>query len=162
MLRPEFIQTVFSLVRKVFDIENADLTTPIAELGGKSLGETLLTPTKMYVKSMLALFKEVDVKAVSHITGGGFYENIPRALPDGKSVKVDKSALKILPIFEYIAKVGNIPERDMFNTFTMGVGMSVTVAKEDAEKAVSVLNANGEDAYIIGEVVSSDEGVIIC
>ena len=152
----------FSLVRKVFDIENADLTTPIAELGGKSLGETLLTPTKMYVKSMLALFKEVDVKAVSHITGGGFYENIPRALPGGKSVKVDKSALKILPIFEYIAKVGNIPERDMFNTFNMGVGMSVTVAKEDAEKAVSVLNANGEDAYIIGEVVSSDEGVIIC
>ncbi len=151
----------FSLVRKVFDIENADLNSPVAELGGKSLGETLLTPTKMYVKSMLALFKEIKVKAVSHITGGGFYENIPRALPEGKSVKVDKSALKVLPIFEYIAKVGNIPERDMFNTFNMGVGMSVTVAPEDAEKALEILNANGEDAYIIGEVVSSDEGVIL-
>ena len=151
----------FSLVRKVFDIENADLTAPVEELGGKSLGETLLTPTKMYVKSMLALFKEVNVKAVSHITGGGFYENIPRALPDGKSVKVDKSALKILPIFRYIAKVGNIPERDMFNTFNMGVGMSVTVAKEDAKKAVEILRANGEDAYIIGEIISSDEGVIL-
>ena len=151
----------FSLVRKVFDIENADLTTPVEELGDKSLGETLLTPTKMYVKSMLALFKEVQVKAVSHITGGGFYENIPRALPDGKSVKVDKSALKILPIFNYIAKVGNIPERDMFNTFNMGVGMSVVVAKEDAEKALEILNANGEDAYVIGEIVSSDEGVIL-
>ena len=151
----------FSLVRKVFDIENADLTAPVEELGGKSLGETLLTPTKMYVKSMLALFKEVNVKAVSHITGGGFYENIPRALPDGKSVKVDKSALKILPIFSYIAKVGNIPERDMFNTFNMGVGMSVTVAKEDAKKAVEILRANGEDAYIIGEIISSDEGVIL-
>ena len=151
----------FSLVRKVFDIENADLNSPIQELGGKSLGETLLTPTKMYVKSMLALFKEVNVKAVSHITGGGFYENIPRALPEGKSVKVDKSALKILPIFNYIAKVGNIPERDMFNTFNMGVGMSVVVAKEDAEKALQILNANGEDAYIIGEIVASDEGVIL-
>ena len=152
----------FSLVRKVFDIENADLTAPVAELGGKSLGETLLTPTKMYVKSMLSLFEKVNVKAVSHITGGGFYENIPRALPDGKSVKVDKASLKILPIFEYIAKVGNIPERDMFNTFNMGVGMSVTVAKEDAEKAVEILKANGEDAYIIGSVIDSDEGVIIC
>jgi phosphoribosylformylglycinamidine cyclo-ligase len=151
----------FSLVRKVFDIENADLTAPVAELGGKSLGETLLTPTKMYVKSVLALLAEVKVKAVSHITGGGFYENIPRALPDGKSVKIDRDALKILPIFNYIAKVGNIPERDMFNTFNMGVGMVVTVAKEDVEKSLEILRANGEDAYVIGEVVSGDEGVIL-
>ena len=152
----------FSLVRKVFDIENADLTTPMEELNGKSLGETLLTPTKMYVKSMLALFEQVKVKAVSHITGGGFYENLPRALPKGKSIKVDKAALRILPIFSLLQKTGNISERDMFNTFNMGVGMSVTVAKEDAVKALEILNANGEEAYIIGEVVSSDEGVIIC
>ena len=149
-------------MRKVFDIENADLTAPVAELGGKSLGETLLTPTKMYVKSMLALMKEVNVKAVSHITGGGFYENIPRALPDGKSVKVDKKALKILPIFEYIAKVGNIPERDMFNTYNMGVGMSIVVPADQVNEAIELLKANGEDAYIIGEVITSDEGVIIC
>ncbi len=152
----------FSLVRKVFDIENADLTTPMEELNGKSLGETLLTPTKMYVKSMLALFEQVKVKAVSHITRGGFYENLPRALPKGKSIKVDKAALRILPIFSLLQKTGNISERDMFNTFNMGVGMSVTVAKEDAVKALEILNANGEEAYIIGEVVSSDEGVIIC
>ncbi len=151
----------FSLVRKVFDIENADLNAPVAELGGKSLGETLLTPTKMYVKSMLALFDEVAVKAVSHITGGGFYENIPRALPDGKTAKIDKSALKILPIFSYLAKTGNIPEHDMFNTFNMGVGMCAIVAKEDVNKAIEVLTANGEDAYVIGKVVSGDEGVIL-
>lgn len=151
----------FSLVRKVFDIENADLTSPVAELGGKSLGETLLTPTKIYVKSMLSLFESVSVKSVSHITGGGFYENIPRALPEGYSVKVDKSALKILPIFELIQKTGDISERDMFNTFNMGVGMSVTVARDDAAKALEILNANGEDAYVIGCVIKSDEGVII-
>ena len=151
----------FSLVRKVFDIESADLTSPISELDGKSLGEALLTPTKIYVKSMLALFDSVNVKAVSHITGGGFYENIPRALPDGYSVKVNKASLKILPIFKLIQEKGNIPERDMFNTFNMGVGMSVTVAKEDAEKALEILKANGEDAYIIGTVIKSDEGVII-
>lgn len=151
----------FSLVRKVFDIENADLTAPVLELGGKSLGETLLTPTNIYVKSMLALFKEVNVKAVSHITGGGFYENIPRALPEGYSVKVNKASLKILPIFELIAKTGNIPEHDMFNTFNMGVGMSVTVSKSDEQKALEILRANGEDAYVIGSVIKSDEGVII-
>ena len=152
----------FSLVRKVFDVENADIKTPVAELGGKSVGETLLTPTKIYVKPMLALFEEVTVKAVSHITGGGFYENIPRSIPDGFGAKIDKSALKILPIFDLIAKTGNIPERDMFNTFNMGVGMSIVVAKEDAEKAVEVLKANGEDAYIIGEIVKSEEKVVIC
>ena len=151
----------FSLVRKVFDVESADITTPVAELGGKSIGETLLTPTKIYVKPMLALFDEVTVKAVSHITGGGFYENIPRALPEGFSAKIEKAKIKILPIFDLLAKTGNIPERDMFNTYNMGVGMSVVVAKEDAEKALSVLKANGEDAYIIGEVVKGDEGVIL-
>ena len=151
----------FSLVRKVFDVDNADIKTPVAELGGKSVGETLLTPTKIYVKPMLALFEEVTVKAVSHITGGGFYENIPRSIPDGFGAKIDKSALKILPIFDLIAKTGNIPERDMFNTFNMGVGMSIVVAKEDAEKALEVLKANGEDAYIIGEIVKGEEKVII-
>lgn len=152
----------FSLVRKVFDIEKNDIKTPVAELGGKSVGETLLTPTKIYVKPMLALFDEVTVKAVSHITGGGFYENIPRSLPDGFSAKIEKNAVRVLPIFDLIAKTGNIPERDMFNTFNMGVGMSVTVAKEDADKALEILRNNGTDAYIIGEVAKSDEGVIIC
>ncbi len=151
----------FSLVRKVFDVESADIKSPVKELGGKSIGETLLTPTKIYVKPMLALFEEVKVKAVSHITGGGFYENIPRSLPKGYSAKIKKSDVRILPIFELIAKTGNIPERDMFNTFNMGVGMSVVVAKEDAGKSLDILKANGEDAYVIGEVVESDEGVII-
>ncbi len=152
----------FSLVRKVFDVESADLKSPREELGGKSLGETLLTPTKIYVKPMTALFDAVTVKAVSHITGGGFYENIPRSLPDGFGAKIDKSAIKILPIFDLIAKEGNIPERDMFNTYNMGVGMSVVVAKEDADKALEILKANGEDAYIIGEIVAGDEKIIIC
>ena len=151
----------FSLVRKVFDIESADLGAYTEELGGKTLGETLLTPTKINVKSMLALMSEVDVKAVSHITGGGFYENIPRSLPAGCSAKIKKSDVRELPIFSLIEKVGNIPERDMYNTFNMGVGMSVVVAKEDAEKAVEILNANGETAYILGEIVKSDEGVIL-
>ncbi len=150
----------FSLVRKVFDIGNSDITTPVSELGGKSIGETLLTPTKIYVKPILALLEKVTVRAISHITGGGFYENIPRSLPDGMAAKIDRKALKILPIFDLIEKVGNIPERDMFNTFNMGVGMSVIVKKEDAEKAVEILKANGEDAYIMGEIVSG-EGVIL-
>ena len=151
----------FSLVRKVFDVENADIKTPVAELGGKSVGETLLTPTKIYVKPMVALFEEVTVKAVSHITGGGFYENIPRSIPDGFGAKIDKASLRILPIFDLIAKTGNIPERDMFNTFNMGVGMSIVVAKEDAEKALEVLKANGEDAYVIGEIIKSEDKVVI-
>ncbi len=151
----------FSLVRKVFDVDNADLKTPMEELGGKSLGETLLTPTKIYVKPMLALFEEVTVKSVSHITGGGFYENIPRSLPDGFGAKIDKASIRILPIFDLIAKTGNIPERDMFNTYNMGVGMSVVVAKEDADKAIEILKANGEDAYVIGEIVAGDEKIII-
>lgn len=152
----------FSLVRKVFDVENADIKTPVEALGGKSVGETLLTPTKIYVKPMTALFEQVTVKAVSHITGGGFYENIPRSIPEGFGAKIDKAALKILPIFDLIAKTGNIPERDMFNTFNMGVGMSVVVAKEDAEKALEILKANGEDAYIMGEIIKSEEKVVIC
>ena len=152
----------FSLVRKVFDVENRDITVPVEALGGKSVGETLLTPTKIYVKPMLALFDAVTVKAVSHITGGGFYENIPRSLPKGMSAKIEKSAIRILPIFDLLQKEGNISERDMFNTYNMGVGMSVVVSKDEAEKALEVLRANGEDAYIIGEIVKSDESVIIC
>lgn len=152
----------FSLVRKVFDIENRDLTAPVSELNGSSLGETLLTPTKIYVKPMLSLFETVKVKAVSHITGGGFYENIPRSLPKGCSAKIDRAALKIPPVFTYLSAVGGIPERDMFNTFNMGVGMSVVVAKNDADKALELLTANGENAYIMGEIYSSDEGVVIC
>ena len=152
----------FSLVRKVFDIENNDITVPCAELGGRSVGEVLLTPTRIYVKPMLNLFDNVTVKAVSHITGGGFYENIPRSIPAGYSAKIEKSAVKVLPIFNLIEKTGKIDNRDMFNTFNMGVGMSVTVAKEDADKAIEILRASGEDAYILGEIVKSDEGVILC
>ena len=152
----------FSLVRKVFDIENADIKTPLEELGGKSLGETLLTPTKIYVKPMLKLFEEVQVKAVSHITGGGFFENIPRSIPKGLGAKINKADVKVLPIFKLIQKKGNIAERDMFNTFNMGVGMSVVVAKADADKALSVLKAAGEDAYVLGEIIKSDDGVVLC
>ena len=151
----------FSLVRRVLDVENADIKTPLEKLGGKSIGEALLAPTKIYVKPMLALFEEVTVKAVSHITGGGFYENIPRSIPKGFGAKINKDALKIPAIFSLIMEQGNIPERDMFNTFNMGVGMSVVVAKEDAEKAIEVLKANGEDAYIMGEIIASEEGVVI-
>ena len=151
----------FSLVRKVFDVENCDLKTPVEALGGKSLGETLLTPTKIYVKPMLALMSEVTVKGVSHITGGGFYENIPRSIPDGLGARIDKSAVKVLPIFKLIQEKGGITERDMFNTFNMGVGMSVVVAKEDAERSLEILRANGEDAYLIGEIVESEEKIIL-
>ena len=146
----------FSLVRKVFDVENADLKAPVEALGGKSLGETLLTPTKIYVKPMLKLMEEVNVRAVSHITGGGFYENIPRSIPDGFQVRIDKSALRILPVFKLIMETGNIPERDMFNTFNMGVGMSVVVPAAQAGRALEILRANGEDAYIMGEIVKTD------
>ena len=152
----------FSLVRKVFDIENNDITKPCDFLAGKSIGETLLTPTKIYVKPMLELFDKLTVKAVSHITGGGFYENIPRSIPDGFSAKIEKSAVKVLPIFELIEKTGKIDNRDMFNTFNMGVGMSIVVDKADADKAVETLNACGETAYILGEIVKSDSGVILC
>ena len=151
----------FSLVRKVFDVEKCDLKAPIEDLGGKSLGETLLTPTKIYVKPMLALMSEVAVKGISHITGGGFYENIPRSIPDGLAAKIDKSKVNVLPIFKLIQKVGGISERDMFNTFNMGVGMSIVVAKEDADRTIEILKANGEDAYLIGEIVESDDKIIL-
>ncbi|MBE7087558.1 MAG: phosphoribosylformylglycinamidine cyclo-ligase [Clostridiales bacterium] len=151
----------FSLVRKVFDVENADIKTPVEALGGKSVGETLLTPTKIYVKPVLALLDEVKVKAISHITGGGFYENIPRSIPKGLCAKIKKSDVQVLPIFKLIAEKGGICERDMFNTFNMGVGMSIVVSKNDVEKALSVLKANGEDAYVLGEIVKDDENKII-
>lgn len=152
----------FSLVRKVFDVENSDIKAPREELGGKSVGETLLTPTKIYVKPVLALLEQVKVKGISHITGGGFYENIPRSIPDGLSAVIDRSAVKVLPIFDLIAKTGNISERDMFNTFNMGVGMSIVVAPEDADKALEVLKANGEDAYVIGKIEKSEDKITIC
>ena len=154
----------FSLVRKVFDIDHnpESLYVPCEALGGAYIAETLLTPTKIYVKSVLALLQQVNVKGISHITGGGFYENIPRSIPKGLTAKVDKASVKVLPIFDLIQKTGNIPERDMYNTYNMGVGMSIVVAKEDLEKSLEILKANGEDAYVIGEIIKSDEGVILC
>ncbi|MBO4353610.1 MAG: phosphoribosylformylglycinamidine cyclo-ligase [Clostridia bacterium] len=152
----------FSLVRKVFDVERADIKSPLARLGGKSLIEALLVPTKIYVKPVLALMEKVNVKGVSHITGGGFYENIPRSIPEGMCAVIEKSAVKVLEIFKLIEETGNIPERDMFNTFNMGVGMSVVVAKEDADKALEILAANGENAYIIGEIKKADERIVLC
>ncbi len=154
----------FSLVRKVFDVEKTDLKTPLEALGGKSLGETLLTPTKIYVKAIMSLLeKKVNIRAISHITGGGFYENIPRSIPDGFGAKIEKQAVRILPIFDLLAKTGNICERDMFNTFNMGVGMSIVVKKEDADKAIELLRLAGENAYIMGEIVKEDTNKIkIC
>ena len=152
----------FSLVRKVFDVENSDIKSPREELGGKSIGETLLTPTKIYVKPVLALLEQVKVKGISHITGGGFYENIPRSIPDGLGAVIERKAVRVLPIFDLIAKEGNISERDMFNTFNMGVGMSIVVAQDDAEKAVEILKASGEDAYVIGKIENSEDKITIC
>lgn len=146
----------FSLVRKVFDVEHEDIKAPVASLGGKSVGEVLLTPTKIYVKPVLALIDSVKVKGISHITGGGFYENIPRSIPDGLGAQIKMSDVRVLPIFDLIAKKGGISERDMFNTFNMGVGMSIVVSPEDADRALEILRANGEDAYIIGKTVKSD------
>ena len=151
----------FSLVRKIFDVEHADLRAPVAELGGKSLGETLLTPTKIYVKPILALLEKIRVKGISHITGGGFYENMPRSIPDGLGVVIEKKNVRVLPIFDLIAKAGAVDEHDMFNTFNMGVGMSVIVAPEDADAALASLKASGEDAYVIGTVVASDEKILL-
>ena len=163
----------FSLCRKVFDIDNNNpqLYVPREELGGKTIAETLLTPTKIYVKPVLALLEQVNVRGISHITGGGFYENIPRSIPDGLGAKIsipdglgakiDKSAVKVLPIFDLIAKFGNIPERDMFNTYNMGVGMSIVVPADQKDLALSILKANGEDAYVIGTIVESEEKVIL-
>ncbi len=154
----------FSLCRKAFDIDNnnPELYVPREELGGKTIGETLLTPTRIYVKSVLALLSEVEVKGISHITGGGFYENIPRSFPEGLGAKIKKADVKVLPIFDLIAKWGDVPERDMYNTYNMGVGMVVVVSKEDCEKAIEILKKNGDDAYLLGEVIESDEGVVLC
>ena len=152
----------FSLVRKVFDVENnPNLKEPCEALGGKSILETLLTPTRIYVKSILALLEKVDVKGISHITGGGFYENIPRSIPDGLCAKIKKSDVRVLPIFDLIARTGNIPQRDMFNTFNMGVGMSVVVPAAQADLALEILAAHGETAYVIGEIVENEEKVIL-
>ena len=150
----------FSLVRKVFDVENKDINV-YSDTLGKTIGEALLTPTKIYVKPVLALAEQVDIKAVSHITGGGFYENIPRSIPEGFTAKIDRNALRILPIFELLQKTGNIPERDMFNTYNMGVGMSLVVAADKADEALRILKANGEDAYLIGEIAEGGTGVVI-
>ena len=153
----------FSLCRKVFNIDNNDpmLYEKREELGGATIGETLLTPTRIYVKSVLALLEKVTVKGISHITGGGFYENIPRSIPKGLGARISKADVKVLPIFDLIAKVGNIPERDMFNTYNMGVGMTITVASEDVDTALEILRANGETAYLLGEIVESEEQVIL-
>ena len=152
----------FSLVRRVFNVERANLHSPIEALGGKGLGETLLTPTKIYVKPILALLEQVAVRGISHITGGGFYENIPRSIPQGLSAKIERQAVRVLPIFDLISSSGKIPQRDMFNTFNMGVGMSVVVPKDQAGRALEVLRAQGEDAYIIGEIAQGEERVVLC
>ena len=150
----------FSLIRKVFTVNEQTLARHFSDLG-TTLGECLLTPTKIYVKPVLELLEQVNVKGIAHITGGGFYENIPRSLPSGITAKIERNAVEVLPIFDLIARTGNIPERDMFNTFNMGVGMIVSVDKNDADKAVEVLNASGADAYVLGELTEGDEGVII-
>ena len=151
----------FSLVRKVFNVENADLNQYVEKLGG-TLGETLLTPTKLYVKPALAVMEEVNVKSIAHITGGGFFENIPRALPAGKTAKIRYDDVRVLPIFDLIKETGNIPTDHMFSTFNMGVGMVMIVSPEEAEKTIDILKANGEDAYVLGSVVDGEEGVILC
>ena len=152
----------FSLVRKVFDVEHADLRAPVAALGGRSLGETLLTPTKIYVKPVLAVMDRVRVKGVSHITGGGFYENIPRMIPEGLCAKIREADVRVLPIFDLIAETGKITRRDMFNTFNMGVGMCLTVSSADAETALSILHDKGEDAYLLGEIVPGERRIELC
>ena len=151
----------FSLVRKVFRVESADLKAPLEALNGKGLGEALLAPTRIYVKPVLALLEKVDVKGISHITGGGFYENIPRSIPDGLCAKINKSAVPVLPIFDLIAKTGNIPERDMFNTFNMGIGMTITVSAAQAEEALAILKEQGEEPVVLGEIVRGDEKVVL-
>lgn len=150
----------FSLVRKILNIDNSNINNVVKELGKKSIGEILLTPTKIYVKPILKLLKKVKVKGISHITGGGFYENIPRCIPNGLCAEIEKNKIKILPIFKYIQKIGNIEERDMFNTFNMGVGMCIIVSKKDAEKTIEILNSCKEDAYIIGKIIENKEKII--
>lgn len=150
----------FSLVRKILNIDNSNINNVVKELGKKSIGEILLTPTKIYVKPILKLLKKIKVKGISHITGGGFYENIPRCIPNGLCAEIEKNKIKILPIFKYIQKIGNIEERDMFNTFNMGVGMCIIVSKKDAEKTIEILNSCKEDAYIIGKIIENKEKII--
>ncbi len=152
----------FSLVRKVFDVEHADLGAPLAALSGATLGETLLSPTKIYVKPILSLLDQVKVKGISHITGGGFYENIPRSIPEGLGAVIDKKFVRVLPVFRLIQQTGNIPERDMYNTFNMGVGMIVVVSKKDETSTLEILRDNGEEAYTIGKIVSSKEKLLLC
>ena len=152
----------FSLVRKVFDVEHADLTSPMEELGGKSLGETLLTPTRIYVKAVKALLKAgVDIHAISHITGGGFYENVPRMMTEGLTAQIKLDSFPRLPIFDLIEKKGGIPERDMYNTFNMGIGMILALPAAQAQQALAVLKEAGETAYQIGSVVKGDDGVTL-
>ena len=151
----------FSLVRRVFDVENRDIGKPLDCLGGKSLGETLLTPTVIYVKAVSALLGAVSVHGLSHITGGGFYENIPRSIPDGLGARIERKAVRVLPIFDLIAREGHIPERDMFNTFNMGVGMSAIVPAAEADRAIEALRSAGCEAYLIGQIVPSDEKITI-
>ena len=153
----------FSLCRKVFDIDNnnPEIYVSREELGGRSIAEALLEPTKIYVKPVLALIEKVDVKGISHITGGGFYENIPRSIPDGLCAKIDREAIKVLPIFDLIMKWGNVPERDMFNTYNMGVGMTVVVPAAEVETSLELLKENGIDAYVIGEIVEGEEKVTL-
>ena len=151
----------FSLVRKVFDVENTDLAAVIPELE-TPLGETLLTPTRIYVKPVLALLEEVKVHGISHITGGGFYENIPRCIPDGLGAVIRKEKVKTPPIFRLLQNKGNISERDMFNTFNMGVGMVLAVAEEDAEKAIDILRRTGENAYRLGRIEETEEKIVLC
>ena len=150
----------FSLVRKIFNVNDQNLKTFYPELG-TSLGDALLTPTRIYVKAVLDVISKVNVKGISHITGGGFYENIPRALPDGISAKIDKESYEVPAIFGLMQREGNIPEHDMYNTFNMGIGMTLVVDKTDAQKTVDILAENGEKAYIIGETISGDEGVVL-
>ena len=154
----------FSLCRKVFNIDsNAPmLYEKPASLNGKTVAEALLEPTRIYVKPVLALLEKVNVKGISHITGGGFYENIPRSIPDGLCAKIERAAVKVLPIFELIAQVGNIPERDMFNTYNMGVGMSIVVPREELETSLEILKGQGVDAYMIGHIEAGDEKIVIC
>lgn len=151
----------FSLVRKVLDVENIDLSEPISKLEGKTLGEVLMEPTRIYVKPVLKLLENVNVKSIANITGGGFYENIPRALPENMTAKIKKSAIPVLPIFKYIQEKGSISERDMYNTFNMGIGMVITISKEDEETAKNILQASGEEVYTLGEVIRSDDGVVL-
>ena len=150
----------FSLVRKILNIDNSNINNVVKELGKKSIGEILLTPTKIYVKPILKLLKKIRVKGISHITGGGFYENIPRCIPNGFCAEIEKNKIKILPIFKYIQKIGNVEERDMFNTFNMGVGMCIIVSKKDAEKTIEILSSCKEDAYIIGKIIENKEKII--